>query len=82
MDTCIFSCKQDENEVCNSFVNKSNNTKLLVVIDSTKNVESVCCEQSNKINFRLFNYFAKKRINDKLKVVLSNNLQAGKALQK
>ena len=57
----ILSCKQEKNELCNIMENKSNNEKLLVVIDSTKNVESVYCKQSDKINFQLFNNFAKER---------------------
>ena len=76
-----FSLK-DEMNLCNSFVDKSNFSQLLVVETPAKNVKSVCCKQSNTMNFRLFNYFAKIKVKDELKVKLSNCLQNGKALQK
>ena len=69
----IFSCKHKKNELCNTFVNKSNKVMLLVVETPAKNVKSVC-KQSNKKNFLLFNYFAKKKMKNKFKVVLNNCL--------
>lgn len=68
-----FFFRTRNNKLCKKFVNKSNNVKLLVV-ETPTNVKSVWCEQSNKMNFRLFNNYAKIKLKDKLKVVLNNCL--------
>ena len=65
----IFSGTK-ENKLYDNIVNKSSKVKLLVVETSTKNVKSVCCEQSNNINFRLFNYFAKIKMKDYVKGII------------
>jgi len=56
----VFSFVQEKNELCNVIVNKSNKVKLLAVETPTKSVKSVMCESFAKVNFQLFNYFAKK----------------------
>jgi len=56
----VISFVQEKNKLCNVFVNKSNNVKLLVVETPTKSVKSVMCESFAKVNFQLFNYFAKR----------------------
>lgn len=78
----IFFLEKEKIKLCDKIVNKSNKVKLLVVKDSIKNEESVCCEQSNKMNFRLMNYFTKIKVKNKLIVKLNNCFHAGEAIQK
>lgn len=58
-------------ELCNNVKRKSNCEELLSVNVSTKNEKSFCGESSSKMNFRLFNYFAKIKIKKIVKCMLN-----------
>lgn len=73
---------QEKNNFSGNIVNKSNNVKLLVVETPTNNLKLVDDKQSNEMNFRLINYFAKRNIKYGMNIVLNNCLAGQRSYRK